>query len=45
MMVYVSNIPAIRLYEKRGYVHEGVNTKARKLDGIYDDILLMALFL
>jgi ribosomal protein S18 acetylase RimI-like enzyme len=43
--VYASNVPAIRLYEKRGYVHEGVKKKARKLDGKYDDILLMALFI
>ena len=31
--VYASNVPAIRLYEKRGFVHEGVKKKARKLDG------------
>lgn len=42
--VYASNIPAIRLYEKRGFVHEGAKRKARKLDGAYDDILVMALF-
>jgi len=41
--VYASNGPAIRLYEKRGFVHEGIKKKARKLDGIYDDVLLMAL--
>jgi ribosomal protein S18 acetylase RimI-like enzyme len=45
LMVYESNIPAIRLYEKRGFVHEGVKKRARKLDGKYDDVLLMALFL
>ncbi|MBT7187688.1 GNAT family N-acetyltransferase [Candidatus Bathyarchaeota archaeon] len=43
--VYASNIPAIRLYEKRGFVHEGVKKNARKLDGQYDDVLLMALFI
>ncbi len=43
--VYDSNVQAIRLYEKRGFVHEGLKKKARKLDGKYDDILLMALFI
>ena len=42
--VYASNGPAISLYEKRGFVHEGVKRRARKLDGVYDDILVMALF-
>jgi ribosomal protein S18 acetylase RimI-like enzyme len=42
--VYASNVPAIKLYEKRGFVHEGTKRKARKLDGAYDDILVMALF-
>jgi len=45
LMVYESNVPAIRLYEKRGFVHEGVKKRARKLDGKYEDVLLMALFL
>ena len=43
--VYTSNIPAIRLYEKRGFVPEGVKMKARKLDGEYFDIQVMALFI
>ena len=43
--VYASNIPAIRLYEKKGFQHEGVKKKARKLDGVYDDIIMMALFI
>lgn len=43
--VFASNIPAIRLYENRGFSHEGVKRKARKLDGIFDDVLMMALFL
>ena len=42
--VYTSNTHAIRLYEKLGFVHEGVKTKARKLDGKYYDIKIMALF-
>ncbi len=41
--VYASNVPAISLYEKRGFVHEGVKRRARKIDGVYDDILVMAL--
>lgn len=43
--VYASNVPAIRLYEKRGFICEGVKRKARKLDGVFDDIMVMALFL
>ena len=43
--VYANNIPAIRLYEKKGFKHEGVKKKARKLDGAYDDIMIMALFI
>ena len=42
--VYLSNVPAIRLYEKFGFQHEGVKKKARKLDGEYYDIQIMALF-
>lgn len=43
--VFASNIPAIRLYEKLGFVVEGVKKKARKLDGAYDDLVQMALFI
>ncbi len=43
--VYTSNTPAIRLYEKRGFIPEGVKRKARKLDGEYFDIQVMALFI
>ena len=43
--VYTSNTPAIRLYEKLGFIHEGVKKKARKLDGIYYDLKVMALFI
>jgi ribosomal protein S18 acetylase RimI-like enzyme len=43
--VLASNIPAIRLYEKAGFVVEGVKKKARKLDGAYDDLVVMALFI
>lgn len=43
--VFASNAPAIALYEKMGFVTEGVKKRARKLDGLYDDIVQMALFL
>ena len=41
--VYASNGSAIRLYEKLGFVAEGVHRRARKLDGQYDDLISMAL--
>ena len=43
--VYASNGAAIALYEKLGFVHEGVKRKGRLLDGHYDDVILMALLL
>ena len=42
--VFASNTGAIRLYEQLGFTREGVKTRARKLDGREDDIVLMALF-
>jgi len=42
--VFASNLPAIKLYEKIGFSVEGVKKKARKIDGKYDDIIEMALF-
>jgi len=42
--VFASNAPAIRLYKKLGFLIEGRKKKARKLDGNYDDIIEMALF-
>ena len=42
--VFTSNRRAIALYEKLGFVIEGVKHRARKLDGRYDDELFMALF-
>ena len=41
--VFASNTRAISLYERLGFAHEGVKRKARKLDGAYDDLVLMAL--
>ena len=41
--VFASNTRAIRLYERLGFAHEGVRRRARKLDGVYDDNVMMAL--
>ena len=43
--VYSSNESAIRFYERAGFVVEGVKKKARKLDGAYDDLVQMAMFI
>ncbi len=40
--VYVDNSRAIALYEKLGFRQEGKRHRARKLDGVYTDMLLMA---
>jgi ribosomal protein S18 acetylase RimI-like enzyme len=41
--VFASNEAAIKLYKKVGFVVEGVKKNARKLDGVYDDLVCMAL--
>ncbi len=43
--VFSSNREAIELYERSNFVHEGCKRRARILDGIKPDILLMAKFL
>jgi len=43
--VFASNQPARRLYESFGFVVEGTLRRARKLDGQYDDLVLMALLM
>lgn len=43
LSVFASNLTAIRLYEKFKFEVEGRKKKARKLDGSYDDIIIMAL--
>jgi RimJ/RimL family protein N-acetyltransferase len=43
--VYTSNQPAIALYERFGFVREGIKRSARILDGKIEDILCMALLL
>jgi ribosomal protein S18 acetylase RimI-like enzyme len=41
--VFASNARAVALYRGLGFVREGVKLRARKLDGQYDDMVLMAL--
>jgi len=43
--VFTDNEGAIHLYESLGFVREGVKSRARKLEGRYQDVLLMALWL
>jgi len=43
--VYASNTPAISLYKKFNFQVEGQKHKARKLDGAYDDIIVMAILI
>lgn len=42
LQVYASNESAVKLYRKFGFVTEGVKSRARKLDGQFDDIIMMA---
>jgi RimJ/RimL family protein N-acetyltransferase len=41
--VYSDNPVAIHLYESAGFVQEGCRRKARKIDGTYQDVLIMGL--
>jgi RimJ/RimL family protein N-acetyltransferase len=41
--VFASNLPAIELYEALGFEREGFKKRFRKLDGVYDDNVIMAL--
>jgi RimJ/RimL family protein N-acetyltransferase len=43
--VFASNTRAIALYESLGFAREGLKRRARKLDGEYDDDVIMALLL
>lgn len=43
--VYASNTPAIALYEKAGFAHEGRRRRALLRDGVHDDIVMMGLLL
>jgi len=42
--VFSTNTSAIALYEKSGFVVEGVKKRSRILDGITEDIICMAIF-
>lgn len=41
--VFASNTGAIVLYQRLGFIAEGIKKRARKLDGVYDDQVFMAL--
>ncbi len=43
LVVWADNQPAIALYEKLGFQHEGVLRNYRFLDGLYTDAVMMAL--
>ena len=43
--VYASNKAAIGLYQSLGFALEGVKRKGQKLDGVYDDVVVMGLLL
>lgn len=45
LSVYSTNTGAIALYERFGFVEEGRRIRGRCVDGIYDDIVMMGLFL
>jgi RimJ/RimL family protein N-acetyltransferase len=45
LTVYAENLPAIRLYRKHGFSVEGVKRRYKKLDGAYDDAIMMVLLL
>lgn len=45
LTVFGSNQAAIALYATMGFAIEGRRVRARKVDGVYDDEVLMALFL
>ena len=43
--VYASNNAAIHLYERCGFVREGRKRRASKVDGVYQDNIVMAVLL
>ena len=44
LQVLVSNEPAVLLYRSAGFQTEGIKRRAWLLDGVHEDILIMALF-
>ena len=45
LCVYCANEPAIALYRSFGFEEEGKRKHGRLVDGVYDDVLMMALHL
>lgn len=43
--VFSTNLPAVHLYKKFGFVEEGVSLRARYVDGVWDDLVRMAFFI
>jgi ribosomal protein S18 acetylase RimI-like enzyme len=43
--VFADNVGAVRLYDSFGFLQEGLKVRGRKLEGRYQDIKLMALWL
>jgi RimJ/RimL family protein N-acetyltransferase len=43
--VFADNLGAVGLYQSLGFIEEGVRIRGRKLDGRYQDVKLMALWL
>jgi RimJ/RimL family protein N-acetyltransferase len=43
--VFTDNVGATRLYQSLGFIEEGVRIRGRKLDGRYQDVRHMALWL
>ena len=41
--VFASNVRAVELYRRTGFVEEGRRRCARKLDGVCDDILMFGI--
>ncbi|MEK6256245.1 MAG: GNAT family N-acetyltransferase, partial [Chloroflexota bacterium] len=45
LLVFGANLRARKLYGKLGFIEEETKKNARKLDGVYDDVIEMVLFL
>jgi len=43
--VFADNVAAVRLYESLGFGEERLKVRGRKLEGRYQDVKLMALWL
>jgi ribosomal protein S18 acetylase RimI-like enzyme len=43
--VYASNVAAQALYRSAGFVEQGRKRGGRKVDGVYDDVIIMTRFL